>query len=80
MKLFLNRENSVNKILLFNNIKSLIKKILLIKEIPKDNTFPKFEKKPLYQIISKIKNSLNLKDEIRIKKLNNKLIYLEIVK
>ena len=76
----LNRENSVNKILLFNNIKSLIKKILLIKEIPKDNTFPKFEKKPLYQIISRIKNSLNLKDEIRIKKLNNKLIYLEIVK
>ncbi len=66
--------------LLFNNIKSLIKKVLLIKEIHKDNTFPKFEKRHLYQIISKIKNSLDLKEEIRIKKLNNKLIYLEIVK
>tara|TARA_B100001057_G_C22870279_1_gene958545 strand:- start:7596 stop:8939 length:1344 start_codon:yes stop_codon:yes gene_type:complete len=79
-EILLNKENNVNKILLFNNIKSLIKKILLIKETHKDNTFPKFEKKHLYQIISKIKNDLNLKDEIRIKKLNNKLIYLEIVK
>ncbi len=79
-KILLNKENSINKMLLFNNIKSLIKKVLLIKEIHKDNTFPKFEKRHLYQIISKIKNSLDLKEEIRIKKLNNKLIYLEIIK
>ncbi len=79
-KILLNQENDVNKILLFNNIKLFIKKILLIKEISEDNTFPKFKKKHLYKIISKIKNSLNLKDEISVKKLNNKLIYLEIIK
>ena len=79
-EILLNQENNVNKIVLFDNIKLFIKKILLIKEIHEDHTFPKFKKKNLYQIINEIRNNLNLKDEIGIKKLNNKLIYLEIIK
>lgn len=79
-EILLKQENNVSKIVLFDNIKLFIKKILLIKEIDEDRTFPKFKKKNLYQIISKIRNNLNLKDEIGIKKLNNKLIYLEIIK